>query len=940
MNRRKIYLRKWIAAHLTLTILIVLTTSCIGQSLMAPAVPIQPMVTEQSTMAPTVQVRPTGTETYDSPALSKTALPVAASNTYYVSRTGSNSDGRSWATAWNELDQIIWSVIQPGDTILLDGGSATCKYSVTVTNNTNTPLPAGCGMEYNTTLNIGASGTADSPITIKLADEPGRNGTARIFGSRSTPLGYCGQTSYTPSQTDEGDGIYLLGRSYVVIDGSHWSGIMVYGWTTGMTLSPEEDNHHVTLRNAEMFDNGIWLPSQEPDQPAITGSGSALLFERLILHDNGQDAFQTGYARPVNDAVFRRIWFYNQRPHPTVHDEPFNYCTHSDGIQFYGDLTHQNITIEDSLVGPGLMQGVILGDIGRINYVVVRNSLFIGYHGSVGNAGFLIKDTLAQHDGYVFYHVTVARDVGDKWWSIYAPGSEYQVYDSLFVGGREVRIGSGIKTGNFCWNIDDWSGVCSQRADPQFVDPDYAGVGAGFADFDFTITNPAIPQGTGTSITSVRQLLGDVTPPTAWISDLPPQSECSNVWLSWDGSDPAPGTGVKSFDVQISDNGGAWTNWLLETPARNGVYAGGAYSHTLGFQVRARDQVDNVGSYSTARYTSIVDTISPYEAKMSALPQSQKPPFGVTWKGADTCTPVTFDVEYRVGASPTWIRWLTTTSDTHAIFNPESPQYGQPYDFRVRVRDEAGNSTESDPVSIILAEYTLSGNIVNIRHEPMIWAQVTATGATTAESYFGRYIAYLPHEGDYDLQAARDGFGTLPPMHVLSVTNSLSGLDFVLPPYDDAIDNGDFEMADWGSWLLGGTVMPAIVSEGHTGDRAARLGGTGGPSWLRQDLSMPGELTDATLSFLVRLDDVAAGASALIVELAGTPISYTQVASTADWTHVWLPIDAAIGQAMTLTFTVANHPAVRLDEVRLGSALDGGSQVHLPVVFRAGASSE
>lgn len=857
----------------------------------------------------------------------------AADTTFYVSRLGNNADGTSWDTAWNELDQIDWSVIQPGDMILIDGGSVACDYPVTVTNSTNTPLPAGCGMQYNTTLTIGASGAADAPITIKLADEPGRNGTARIFGGRATPLPYCGQTSYTPDQPGSGRGILAEGRSHIVIDGSHWSGIMVYGWTLGMFLSHHGENHHVTLRNAEMFDNGSWSADGQPDEEALTGSGSALLFERLILHDNGQDQFQTGYKTPVNDAVFRRCWFYNQRPHPTVRDEPFNYCRHSDGIQFFGDLTHQNITIEDSIVGPGLMQGVILGNTGRITDVTVKNSLLVGYHGDADNVGFLTLDTL-QHDGYVFDHVTVVRDAGPKGWSIYSSGSGYEVNDSLFVGGREVRIGAGIKTGNFCWNISDRSGVCNQRADPRFVDPDYAGVGESFANFDFTITNMAIPEGVGTSITSVAQLL-DATPPTAWISDLPAQSECRDVWLSWDGSDPAPGTGVQSFDVQVSDNDGVWTNWLLQTPARSDMYPGGAYGHTLGFRVRAHDQAGNVGGYSAPHYTSIVDTTSPYLARMAILPRAQKPPFGIYWWGADTCSPVTFDVEYRVGASPTWIHWLTATSDTHAMFDPESPQYGEPYTFRVRVRDEAGNSTISDPVSTILARYTLSGEIVTIRHEPVIWAQVAVTDAVATESYFGHYIAYLVDEGDYDLSLARDGFGTLPPMHLASVATSLSGLNFVLPPHDNAIDNGDFEVAGWGGWLPGGAVMPAVISGGHTGDRAARLGGDGGPSWLHQDLSVPGELVDATLSFLVRLDDAAAVSSTLTVELAGTPISHTQVVSTADWTHIWLPVVCAVGQAMTLTFTVSDTPALRLDEVSLGSAIKGGSEMRFPLVLRA-----
>ena len=56
----------------------------------------------------------------------------AAGSTYYVSRSGNNADGRSWSAAWNELDQINWSVVQPGDTIFVDGGSSQMVYATTL----------------------------------------------------------------------------------------------------------------------------------------------------------------------------------------------------------------------------------------------------------------------------------------------------------------------------------------------------------------------------------------------------------------------------------------------------------------------------------------------------------------------------------------------------------------------------------------------------------------------------------------------------------------------------------------------------------------------------------------------------------------------------------------------------------------------------------------
>ena len=81
----------------------------------------------------------------------------AAGVTYYVSRNGNNGDGRSWSSAWNELDQIDWNVIQPGDTIIIDGGATPCSYPVVVTGSSNTPGPANCGMVYHTELTLGKS---------------------------------------------------------------------------------------------------------------------------------------------------------------------------------------------------------------------------------------------------------------------------------------------------------------------------------------------------------------------------------------------------------------------------------------------------------------------------------------------------------------------------------------------------------------------------------------------------------------------------------------------------------------------------------------------------------------------------------------------------------------------------------------------------------------
>ncbi|MEK7507868.1 MAG: Ig-like domain-containing protein, partial [Patescibacteria group bacterium] len=80
--------------------------------------------------------------------------------TYYVSRNGNNADGRSWTTAWNEMNQINWSSVRPSDTIYLDGGTS--------------------GMTYNTRLVSGAGGTAQSPILFQRSEASGHSGRVSL----------------------------------------------------------------------------------------------------------------------------------------------------------------------------------------------------------------------------------------------------------------------------------------------------------------------------------------------------------------------------------------------------------------------------------------------------------------------------------------------------------------------------------------------------------------------------------------------------------------------------------------------------------------------------------------------------------------------------------------------------------------------------------------
>jgi lysophospholipase L1-like esterase len=311
-------------------------------------------------------------------------------------------------------------------------------------------------------------------------------------------------------------------------------------------------------------------------------------------------------------------------------------------------------------------------------------------------------------------------------------------------------------------------------------------------------------------------LVEDTTPPTTWIEPLDTVSECGQVAVGWNGEDDV--SYVVDYDVQSQTNSVAWTDWLSATEVLNDTYTGGLAGDVLRFRVRGRDLLGNQNDYvESASSTTIQDTTPPYEVHVEPLPEAQRPPFSVGWMGSDQCSEVTaYDVQYSIGDADSWQDWLETTPNTNGIFDPDTPQYGQTYYFHARPYDQFGNVDESlwsEPVSTMLAQFVLEGDVSTVRHEPVALPDVSLDPAPlNLEQGGGSFAVYVAEGGNQELSASRDGFGLLPPMH-LSVTSDQSGLSFILPPADDVVVNGGFEN-DWDSWDTGGSLTPTGATSG------------------------------------------------------------------------------------------------------------------------------
>jgi hypothetical protein len=90
-----------------------------------------------------------------------------------------------------------------------------------------------------------------------------------------------------------------------------------------------------------------------------------------------------------------------------------------------------------------------------------------------------------------------------------------------------------------------------------------------------------------------------VAPPTSSVAPLPAQTTTPSFTVAWSGTDGAGGSGITSYDVFVSDNGGPFTPFQVATTATSATFAGQP-GHTYGFYSAATDIFGDVQATPTA----------------------------------------------------------------------------------------------------------------------------------------------------------------------------------------------------------------------------------------------------------------------------------------------------------------------------------------------------
>jgi len=436
-----------------------------------------------------------------------TSAPTVLSGpVFYVSPSGNNTTGTSWATAWKDTSAIKWSSIPQGADIVLDGGTSRCSVSPYDFKSSSPDPGVSCGERYS------AFAVGQSHVTIQRATDAGHNGTVVIDGGRNTPLPYCGQPTYSAPAGAQ-YGIDLGSHSGITIDGMSRSGIVVRGAQDGVRMGPGGGE---TLRNLELFDNGY--PTSQSygynsDGSNILMGGRNNVYDRLLVHDGGQDEFHSdssGYSQAGSTVT--NSWMGAMREHPLHPGEPFNDlqasgqdpgCTHADGIQIFAPAAVMSgLTIDHDVFGPGINQGLYPSDGGTgttFDDVTVTDTLFLD-----AASHNIITDN-AVH-GWRLDHDTIVATQGG--FEIPSNGSNTITNTIKFGGLVYTPDGSWTTSGN------DWFGGDPLPGTSSNVDPGFASSRAGtlptlasLRAADFT---PSCSACTGSPIHSMSDLLGRI----------------------------------------------------------------------------------------------------------------------------------------------------------------------------------------------------------------------------------------------------------------------------------------------------------------------------------------------------------------------------------------------------------------------------------------------
>ncbi len=188
----------------------------------------------------------------------------------------------------------------------------------------------------------------------------------------------------------------------------------------------------------------------------------------------------------------------------------------------------------------------------------------------------------------------------------------------------DFNVQTGLLTATFT-SLDPATGQAPNGLTDGFLPPDDAnGIGEGFVQYT---VQPKSGLVTPDEINQQASVVFDInapldTPtftntidsgaPASSVAALPGIEGSTSFTVNWSGSDDAGGSGIASYDVYVSDNGGGFTLFQAATTATSATFTG-MDGHTYSFYSVATDHVGNVQPTPAAAQTTTTVAATPFK---------------------------------------------------------------------------------------------------------------------------------------------------------------------------------------------------------------------------------------------------------------------------------------------------------------------------------------
>jgi RHS repeat-associated protein len=316
----------------------------------------------------------------------------------------------------------------------------------------------------------------------------------------------------------------------------------------------------------------------------------------------------------------------------------------------------------------------------------------------------------------------------------------------------------------------------------------------------------------------------DAVAPTSSVTTLPAFSPGS-FSVQWSGQDDLGGSGIGSFNVYVSDNGGAFTLWQSDTSSTTATFTG-VDGHTYGFYSIAFDNAGNAERIPAGpEATTKVDATAPISS-VAALPAFSPATFGLTWSGNDGSG--SGIATYSLYVSDNGGAFGLLLGNTTLTSTGFTGQVGHSYGFYSVATDNVGNrqvtpsqaqatTSVDSPTAVALTSDHLLGSVYG--------QSVTITATVTANS-----TAAGTPTGTLQFQV--DGVNLGAPITLQSGVATLAGVPFVAGSHNIT---ASYVSNNLGLFADGASASTLVQSVGQapltiTGDNQSKIYGAANPT--------------------------------------------------------------------------------------------------------------